>query len=272
MKTTALVSMISAALLVLAATTAAEPPASESKNKEPAIEPDALAALDKMGAFLRDQQHFIVRTTTYTDYVLDSGQKIRQSAQGVLHVRRPDHLRADLVSDRKERRFYYDGKTFTLFSPRVGFYAVVPAPPTIRELGDELEDRYGLSLPLVDLFRWGTDESDVGEITSAIHVGSTKIDGVETDQYAFRQKGLDWQIWIQQGDHPLPRKLLLTTTDDPARPEHAIDLAWDLDAKIEDAMFTFAPTGDVVKIAIAELAPAKNKDKDRTKRPQAAEK
>jgi hypothetical protein len=36
--------------------------------------------------------------------------------------------------------------------------------------------------------------------------------------HVFRQAGLDWQIWIQRGDQALPRKLILTTTDDPRAP------------------------------------------------------
>jgi hypothetical protein len=95
---------------------------------------------------------------------------VRLSSRGDLRVRRPDHLRADVVSDRKERQFYYDGKTFTIFSPRIGHYASVPAPATIGELADQLEDRYGLMLPMVDLFRWGTDESAAKQITRAAYV------------------------------------------------------------------------------------------------------
>ena len=109
------------------------------------------------------------------------------------------------MSDHKQRQYFYDGKTFTLFSPQTGFYSVVDAPPKIINLADLLEDRYGLELPLVDLFRWGSDEySEAGfdQITSATFIGTAKIEGVETDHYAFRQPGVDWQIWIERGARP----------------------------------------------------------------------
>jgi hypothetical protein len=225
----------------------------QKQAKANPIDPEAMQALDKMGSFLRDQQSFTVRTTTQTDYVLDSGLKVRLPSHGELKVRRPDHLRADVMSDRKDRQFFFDGKTFTMYGPKLGYYATVDAPGHIDELADLLETKYGLQLPLVDLFRWGTDRSSADEITQAVDVGPTKIDGVDVEHYAFRQKGLDWQLWIQKGAQPLPRRVLLTTTDDPARPELQIDYAWDLNAKLDDSVFAFTPAKDSQKIALAEV-------------------
>jgi hypothetical protein len=232
-------------LAAAATTTASAQPRSE-------IDPGAIAALERMGGYLRAQQVFRVRTTIETDYEIGEGQKVQLSSQGELNVRRPDHLRADVVSDRMARRFFYDGKTFTMYGPRIGYYARVLAPPTILQTADMLEDRYGLELPMVDLFRWGTAESDIGAITSATRIGTAMIDGVLTDQYAFRQAGLDWQIWIERGAHPLPRQLVLTTTDDAARPQRTISMRWDLRARPSDAMFTFVPSRDSRRITLSE--------------------
>lgn len=244
------------AAMIASATAAIAATASQQAASKPKLDPDAVAALTKMGEFLRAQQSFLVRTTTQTDYVLASGQKVRLAKHGELRVRRPDHLRADIVSERKERHFFYDGRTFTMSSPQLGFYATVPAPPTILELADRLQDRYGLELPMVDLFRWGTQESDVEDLTAGIYVGPATIDGVACDQYAFRQPGLDWQIWIERGARPVPHKLVLTTTDDPARPEVAIDMTWQLGTRFDDQVFAFVPGPDSKKITLAELPAA----------------
>ena len=231
---------------------AQKPPAVQ---KPAARDERAIGALRAMGEFLREQKNFSVSTTTDTDYVTDTGQKIRVSAHGKLDVQRPDKLRAELTSDRKERQFFYDGKTFTIFSPKLGFYSTVEAPPTIGELADQLETRFGLQLPLVDLFRWGDPKADFSQIALAQYVGPAKLDGVDTDQYTFRQKGVDWQLWIEKGDKPVPHKLVLTTTDAQARPEFAINMKWSLDAKHSDATFSFVAPKDSAQIALEELAP-----------------
>ena len=225
-------------------------------ERPPAIEPEAIAALEKMGAFLRDQKSFTVKTSSETDYALASGQNIRLTQSGKLRVKRPDHLRADIISDRKQREFFYDGKTFTMNGPAVGYYTSVPAPPTIVELAEQLEDRYGLQLPLVDLFFWGTEKSNVDQIQAATVVGASKVDGVEVEQYAFRQPGLDWQIWIEKGERPLPRRLVITSVDKPQEPQYFATLMWDLTPKTDDAAFTFVPPSDAKKIPWNETTSA----------------
>ena len=221
-------------------------------NRPTAIDPRATHRLEQMGEYLRGQRSFTIHMTTETDYVMDDGQKVRLGAKGEMKVRRPNGLRAELTSERKERQYFFDGKTFTIFSPKTGFYATVDAPGTIAELADTLETQYKLQLPLVDLFRWGTAGVDESQFSSAKYVGATRIGNVDVDQYAFRQPGLDWQIWIQRGAQPLPRKLVLTTTDDPARPEHEIVMDWNLSALHGDTEFAFHPPKDSTKIPIAD--------------------
>jgi hypothetical protein len=246
-------------LVVLGLAAAAEArPATSSAATRPttrssAIEPPAMKALEKMGKYLREQKSFTVRAWMDTDQVLESGQKVRLASTGVLRVRRPDHLRADVRSDRKQRQFFFDGKTFTLNGQRVGYYASVPAPPTIRDLARVLEARFGIQLPLVDLFYWGTNLDSSEQITSAIYVGPARLGTAETDHYAFRQPGLDWQIWIEDGEVPVPRKLILTATDDPSRPEYIVELAWELGVEHADSVFAFVPPKGSHEIKLVEL-------------------
>jgi uncharacterized protein DUF2092 len=118
----------------------------------PAVLPEALAALEKMGGFLRSLKAFTLRADTSTDEVLDdSGQKIQFNSVVEYRVRPPDRLRADVVSDRKHQQFFYDGKTLTLYGQRVHYYASIPAPPTIRETLTVAAQKYGLEVPLADL-------------------------------------------------------------------------------------------------------------------------
>jgi hypothetical protein len=161
----------------------------------PAVLPEALAALKKMGGFLHSLKAFTLRADTSTDEVLDdSGQKIQFNSVVEYSVRPPDRLRADVVADRKHQQFFYDGKTLTLYGQRVHYYASIPTPPTIRETLTVAAQKYGLEVPLADLFFWGTDQADLEDITAAINVGPSWIGGVLCDHYAFRQESVDWQI------------------------------------------------------------------------------
>ncbi len=231
----------------------ANQPARTTAN--PMVEPEPLAALARMGAFLRTLRGFSVHADAKTDEILDTGQKVQLSTVADVQVRRPDRLRADMTSDRKVRQFIYDGKTFTINGPKVGYYATVPAPPTIRELIEQVAQRYSIDLPLADLFYWGTDKLTTDPITSATDLGPSIVGGVETEQYAFREPGLDWQLWIQKGPQPLPRRLVLTSTDEPSQPEHMVDFTWDLSPKQDDRMFAFAPSQNAHRIVLSEAVP-----------------
>jgi hypothetical protein len=241
--------LLLAGLLVVPATAIA----ADTAQAPPAVDPAALDALDRMGAYLRTITTFEVRSKTTLDDVLDSGQKLQFDGTAHLRVRRPDRLWAEVASDRKVREFFYDGKTFTIYGPRNHLYATVPAPATLHEVVTKVEERYGLVLPLADLFRWGTDPLQRDAIREAIYVGPARVGGDPCEQLAFRQDGIDWQIWIQKGDSPLPRKLVITTTDDESQPQYTAVLDWNLAPALNDAMFTFTPPAGSYKINIQEL-------------------
>jgi hypothetical protein len=230
--------------------------AAQQADAAPAIDPDAMEALNKMGAYLRSLKSFQVEGDVTNDDVLQDGQIIQNSSKVNLLAAKPNRMRVEVTSDAKHRLFLYDGKNFTVWGKLVNYYATVPAPPTIRELFTDIEDKYGIELPLIDLFKWGTDEADIKKITSAVDIGPTTVNGVTCEQYAFRQEGLDWQIWIQLGDYPLPLKFVIRTLSDEARPQHSDTLTWNLAPSFNDAAFVFDPPPDAQRILLAEQKPA----------------
>ncbi len=213
----------------------------------------AVAALHKMGAYLRTQQAFAVKSQQTTDDVAPSGQKIQYGGTVALKVRRPDRLRMDIDLDRRHEHIYYDGRTFTLVPEKGGYYAQFAAPATLAQLKDVLEKTYGIDMPLADLFYWGTDHDGTAEIKSAELVGTSNVNGVACDHYAIRQADIDWEIWIEQGAQPLPRKVVITTITDRTQPQHVMTLDWDLNAKLGDDQFAFTPPANAVRIAFEQV-------------------
>jgi hypothetical protein len=216
------------------------------------VDPGAIAALNKMGEYLRSLKSFQVQAATTRDEVLDDGQQIQRDSHVDLLARMPDRLRAEVNNADQHRLYLYDGKNLTVWGERVNFYATVAAPPTVGKLVTLLDDKYDIRIPLEDLFFWGTPQSKVGDIKSAMDVGPTEVEGVTCEHYAFRQEGLDWQVWIQEGDFPLPRRLVITTLSDDARPQYIAVLTWNLAPSFNDATFEFDPPPGAQKIAIAE--------------------
>ena len=219
------------------------------------VQPEALQALERMSDYLGTLKTFEITTRTSLDLVTTGGQLVQVNGGAAYKVRRPDGFVIDVRSDAKNRRFIYDGKEFTVFAPELGFYATVAAPPTVHETLDALYKKFGLALPLEDLFRWG-DASDVGDelLDSAFYAGPSTIEGVATDHYVVREGKVDWQIWIQKGEQPLPRKLVITDRSDPAAPTYSALIDWNLSPTFAADEFAFRPAKDAksVRLTLAQ--------------------
>jgi len=222
--------------------------------KEGVVEPAAIDALKKMSAFLTSAQTLAITSKGSLDVVTGDDQRIQLDGVTQYKVRRPGFV-IDYSSDIKNRRFIYDGKTFTVYSPSLGFYASVPAPPTNREALNAIYKNYGIALPLEDLFRWGDGESAdrLRAMKSAYSLGAATVDGVATDHYAYRESDVDWEVWIQQGDQPLPRKLVIVDRTDAARPTFIARLDWQLNPTFSDSDFAFVPDANAKRIALANF-------------------
>jgi hypothetical protein len=247
----------------LAYLAAQQPPAKQAAVQQPAaqaggaaasgsaaVDPAAIAALDHMGAYLRTLTAFQIEARTATENVTEDGFKLQFDGVATLKVRRPDRLHVDISNARKQRQIFYDGKSVTVYGPRVKYYATVPAPQTLGETIQVLAKKYGIETPLADLFYWGTDQSGAADIKAAHHIGPATIDGKQTDHYAFRQEGVDWQLWIQQGEKPLPLKMAITSTAEAAQPTYSVGLRWNLSPRLQETAFVFKPPPGAMKIVM----------------------
>jgi hypothetical protein len=242
---------------MLAASAGAALAQQPAAGSAPQREAKAIEALAAMGKYLRSLKSYAVHADTAIDEILENGQKIQFAGTVGYRVQMPNRLRAEVRSDRKTRDVIYDGKTITQFAPRMGYYATVEASGTVAEALTMVDQKYVVEVPLADLFLWGTDKSGIEDIKEAAYIGPAKIGGKSCDQYAYRQEGVDWQVWIQAGKQPLPCKMVITTTSEAAQPQYSAVLKWELAPKFADGTFKFAPPKGVRKIDIAPVAAAK---------------
>ena len=231
----------------------APPPAATAAAPE--RDPEAIAALERMGASLRKLTSFTVTGDVTTEEVLDTGQKIQYAGTVEIKARKPDRLRLISNTDRKKRDFFYDGKSLTVFAPSLGYWATVEAPPTIREMLTRAKERHDIELPLADLFDLGQDPALTAKLTSAFKVGIEHIGGIACQQYAMRQPNVDWQIWIREGADALPCKMVITSTEDPSMPQYIATMKWNTAAPVADTDFAFTPPATARKIVIGSVNP-----------------
>jgi len=229
------------------------PPAGTAQPAANAVNPASIQALKDMGAHLQSLKRFHVSTELTGERVLADGQKLQHNAAAELDVARPNMLRARMFSSRSEREIFFDGKRATLFIPAQKYYSTVDFTEDLGGLVSKLEERYGVEIPLADLFLWGTPAAPLDKISSAMNAGQDFIGADLCDHYAFRQGDFDWQIWITTGAKPLPRKLVITNRTDEARPQSVSLIEWNLKPTFKNSVFTFTPPKGATAVELRSL-------------------
>jgi hypothetical protein len=74
------------------------------------------------------------------------------------------------------------------------------------------------------------------------------VAGTKCDHLAFTQEGVDWEIWVQQGDTPIPRMIVLTYKNTTGEPRYTMMITrWD-NSPIKESVFSVEPPAGASKI------------------------
>jgi hypothetical protein len=239
--------------------------AGSAQQEAPKVDAKAEQYLKAMSSYLAGLHTYSFQVEAFFDEVQDDGQKLQLSNQRQMSVSRPDRVFSESEGDTSNSRFYYDGKTATVFDRGQKTYAVEKVPATIDGMLDDLHDRFATDQPLADFLFADPYKEFTENVQSGAYVGLHYVGKVKCHHLAFRQETLDWQIWIDAGEQPLPRKLLITFKQQEGQPQFtALIHRWDVNPKLSDEMFQFQPPDGVRKVNFlnrhAEPKPAKNPD------------
>jgi hypothetical protein len=227
------------------------------------IDPRATELLKKMSDYLANLKQFSVRGATTMEYVLDNGQKIQFTSASDVFVQRPNHVRANRVGDVTDVEFYYDGSNISLFGKQKQYYARAAAPPTLDAMLDHIRTRLGMEPPGADLLYSDVYNGLMADVTEARYVSPSVVGGAKTHHLAFRGKDVDFQIWVEDGDRPLPRKYVIVTKATKGEPEFGVELSnWNVSPRLDVAMFKFTPPANATKVEFLppkEIAAAKHR-------------
>jgi hypothetical protein len=76
------------------------------------------------------------------------------------------------------------------------------------------------------------------------------IDGRECEHLAFRNFDTDWQLWVEVGDRPIPRKMVITSKTINNAPQYTLRVKeWRTDIEPDPDAFAFAPPPGAEKLS-----------------------
>jgi hypothetical protein len=229
-------------VIVLSAFLMAGMGSGDARAEGAAVAPEALQTLKRMTDYVGGLKRFSLETQNTIEEVLDSGQKIEHDFSASVAISRPDKLRSERRGAGGNQIFVYDGKSLTIYDEAHDTWASAKAPPDLDGALTFAREELDIVPPAGDIVFTNAYALLTANLTAGMVVGKATIGGVSCDQLAFRTPEVDWQIWIADGDQPLPQKYVLTTNDDPAKPEFVTLMnGWQVAPKFDDAMFRFSP-------------------------------
>jgi hypothetical protein len=203
--------------------------------------------------------------TVHTSYdaVQPDGYKVEWNGMRTVTLRRPDRLRVESErSDGTRSLILFDGKSITSFDESARVYAQVPHPGSVDDAVVYFVHDLGMRLPLAIMLLDRLPAELQQRVQAVKYVEKTATLGTPADHIAAKTATVDFQVWIAEGDRPLPLRVVLTYKNTRGQPQFRAQFSdWNLDIKPSDTMFSFAPPAGVKQIpfaaTLANIAPAR---------------
>jgi hypothetical protein len=181
-------------------------------------------------------------------------QKIQFTSSGQVLLSRPDKLRATRAGGYADVELVFDGKTVTVLGKHINAFAQTDATGTVDQLIDRLRDQHNVAMPGADLLLTRVNDELMADVIDAKHIGHGVVDGVECEHLAFRNADLDWQLWVEIGPRPIPRKYVITNKALTGAPQYTLRIKeWRTDAQVAADAFSFKPPADARKVELTAL-------------------
>jgi hypothetical protein len=219
--------------------------ATETTGRTDERDPAALAELKRAADFLTGLKRFHVRSSVIYDIVQEDGRILQFERSGDIYLQRPDRFSAEVhFDDGRYRQYGYDGQMLTLVEHTKKMHTRLKAPPTIDGTLDMMEKLFKEPQPLADLFY--SDLSPLEKMAvKADVVGDSRVNGRPCTHLSFCGKTVDWQLWVEKGQTPFIRKLVISYRDEPGTPQSAALLdVWETPERFADDRFRFTVPSD----------------------------
>lgn len=211
---------------------------------------DAQAILKTMSDYVSSQTTIELTFDSDIEVITPQLEKIQFSNSGEALLSRPDKLRAHRVGGYADVSLVFDGKTVSILGNSMNAYAQFDAPGSVDQLIQALRMGHGVSLPGADLLQSNSFDILVAGIKEAKHVGRGVVDGKQCEHLAFRNADTDWQLWVEVGAHPIPRKMVITSKTVNSAPQYTLRIkTWKTGFKPPANAFTFTPPTGAQKIS-----------------------
>jgi hypothetical protein len=210
---------------------------------------DAKSILKAMSDYVSSQKTIELTFDSDIEVITPQLEKIQFTNSGQMLLSRPDKIHAHRVGGYADVELFFDGKTVSVFGKNINGYSQIDVPGTVDQLIEVLRSGHGVSLPGADLLLSKPYDVLVAGVKEAKHIGRGVIDGQECEHLAFRNFDTDWQLWVEAGNRPIPRKLVITSKTLNSGPQYTLRIkSWKTGFAPAPSAFAFVPPAGAEKL------------------------
>ena len=161
-----------------------------------------------------------------------------------------------------ETQAWFDGESLSIAVSGVkgAQYAAIAAPKgakTIDGILDHLIDEYDYVLQLGDLMYSDVYKTHGDALLSAAYLGRKLVGGRPCHHLSLEFAGADAQLWVQDGDDPVPCRWAFTLRDEPSEPLFVSSFdSWVTNPSVDAARFRFVAPAGAKKVPLKDLLAA----------------
>jgi hypothetical protein len=130
----------------------------------------------------------------------------------------------DVTGDLEQQTVLYDGRVLAVFLPKDNIYAEEKAPGTINEAMEQLASKHGIRRPVGDLAYTGLDERILSNVWKGRYLGLHTAAGISCHHLGFTAENIDWQLWVDAGENPIPRRLSIHYWGFEGQPRYTMEV------------------------------------------------
>jgi len=215
----------------------------ETQARIDAYTADVVASFKRSADFLAAQNSMSFQADVAYNVLQANGQLLEFGGTRDILMRRPDRLRIESIDrDGGVTQFFFDGESILIDMPNEDAYVQIERPGTSYAAMDYLVDDLGAPAPLEDFTSENFAKDAEKRIKSGFFVQRVMLDDHICEQLAWRTEKVDVQLWVREGEEPVPCRVVIIYKNARGRPQFAADFHdWNFSPDVDDEMFTFVP-------------------------------
>jgi len=205
----------------------------------------AKEVLKSMSAYTDSLDRLVIKGVSLTDARLGAGLMVSNSTELKLSIDRPGSAYISSFDGVQSKELFFHDGQLTVFNSESGFYAQASIPKEIEAAMEFALEELDVEAPLMDLIYRDASAHLLSSNETILYLtDKARIAGTDCHHIAIRGAEADVQLWVEEGDRPLPRKIVITSKWEAGSPRFMANLMWDTDPQFEKDTFAFkAPEG-----------------------------